>query len=92
MSEQAIQNRIMTYLKKLGAYSLKVISAGKNGVPDIIVSLDGRFVGIEVKRPGEQPTALQSYNIEQIRKSGGVAFVADSIQSVKEQLKEQGVL
>lgn len=58
----------------------------KAGVPDIIACLNGRFVGIEVKRPGGVISPLQQYNIDEIHKSGGVAFVAYSVEDVREQL------
>jgi Holliday junction resolvase len=57
----------------------------KAGVPDIIACLNGRFVGIEVKRPGGIVSPLQQYNIDEIHRSGGVAFVAYSVEDVREQ-------
>ena len=58
----------------------------KAGVPDIIACLNGRFVGIEVKRPGGIVSPLQQYNIEEIHKSGGVAFVAYSFEEARKRI------
>lgn len=59
-----------------------------HGIPDLVVCLKGRFVGIEVKRPGNESgtTALQERALETIRECGGVAFVASSVETVKHQL------
>lgn len=47
---------------------------GASGNPDIVVCLGGRFIGIEVKREGKQPTPVQIRRMEQISAAGGVAF------------------
>lgn len=47
---------------------------GASGVPDIIGSYRGRFFGIEVKRPGKQPTLLQDRRMKAIEKAGGKTF------------------
>lgn len=58
------------------------------GSPDVVgyMLAGGRFVGIEVKLPGEKPTAIQDTWREEITKAGGVAAtawcVADAIAAV----------
>lgn len=66
------------FLKKLGpdrVWSFKPYMAGfgKSGVPDYCLCLVGAFWGIEVKRPGKDPTALQTRRMDEIKKSGGYA-------------------
>lgn len=46
---------------------------GKAGVPDIVACINGRFVSIEVKREGKEPTKLQDTRMDEIRKAGGYA-------------------
>lgn len=66
-----------------------------NGVSDILGILpDGRFLAIEVKRPyvrgvqsAGKPTREQLRFINNINNFGGVAFVCDSIESLRENLK-----
>lgn len=60
------------------------------GVSDLIGTYKGRFVGIEVKQPGKEKTLtrLQAMFIEKINKSGGVAFMATSIEGVKNGLRK----
>jgi Holliday junction resolvase len=61
---------------------------GKQGAPDFLVCLSGRFVGIECKAGSNRPTALQEKNLEQIDKAGGEAYVVneDSIEQLQEVL------
>ena len=84
-TEKKIENQIKKWLDKQGYWWMKVHGDlfQKSGVPDILACINGRFVGIEVKRPGGKVSALQDYNIEQIRASGGVAFVATSVDEVR---------
>ncbi|NCX94329.1 MAG: VRR-NUC domain-containing protein [Gammaproteobacteria bacterium] len=59
----------------------------RDGISDIIgIAPDGRFVAIEVKRPGKKPTPTQAEFLEMIRRQGGIAIVATSLQSVIDQL------
>jgi len=88
MKESIIQAKIIKYLEKdLSCYIVKVIKATKSGIPDLLICYDGRFIGIEVKTPStrENTSPLQRVNIDLIHKSGGIAFVACSVEDVKEQ-------
>jgi hypothetical protein len=44
----------------------------------------GRFLAIEVKRPGGKPTPEQQQFIDTINHAGGLAFVARSIEEVEQ--------
>lgn len=57
---------------------------GPPGSSDIIGILPGgRFLAIEVKRPGHEPTEIQKEFMDKINALGGLAFVATSIDDVK---------
>lgn len=75
--EKNYENKIKDWLKENGCYHVKFFAnrMTKVGVPDILASVGGHFVGIEVKAQNGKPSDLQLYNVEQIRKSGGFAFV-----------------
>lgn len=61
------------------------------GCPDIIGILpDGRFLGIEVKKPEGVVSKEQETFISKINELGGVAFVARSIDDVEKNLKDVG--
>lgn len=53
---------------------LKTQERARRGVPDLILSLNGRFVAIELKIDGEEPTRLQRAVLENIQASNSVAF------------------
>jgi Holliday junction resolvase len=85
--ESKIQSKILKELKALNIYAHKNITTNKKGIPDIIVCYNGLYLALEVKRPGGKPTELQMYNIEQIRKSGGVAEIVYSWEDVTKILR-----
>lgn len=91
MRESQIQANIIKSLKKdyPDAYIIKVTSATKRGVPDIIACINGRFIGIEVKTPKtiKNVSKLQEKNILDITKAGGFSFVVSSYSDVKDWLK-----
>ena len=91
MKESSVVIKILSYLKSLpqtvafkhhgGLYS-------KAGVSDIIACIKGRAVFIEVKTPEKRNSAtkLQEIFIKSIQDAGGIAFVACSVEDVKEKL------
>ncbi|MBR5823770.1 MAG: VRR-NUC domain-containing protein [Paludibacteraceae bacterium] len=76
-AEKTFENKIKQFLKEKGCWHVKFFANGytKVGVPDILACVNGQFVAIEVKAPNGKPSALQLYNIEEIKKSGGTAMV-----------------
>ena len=54
---------------------------GIPGMPDIMGQMrDGRVLGIEVKKPGEKPTKVQSEFLWMIAKNKGVSGWCDSVE------------
>jgi Holliday junction resolvase len=84
MTEQGYQKKITTYLEAKGAYVIKVITANRKGIPDIIACYRGYFVAIEVKVPEKRnnTTKLQEFNIKKIREADGYATVACLVEDV----------
>ena len=76
--EKDIQAAVIRHLNKLGHYNVKVITASKNGVADVLACIGGRFVALEIKQPGRKLTPLQEANFKQIKRSGGAAFRIES--------------
>lgn len=59
------------------------VRVGFAGCSDIIgQTVDGRFLAVEVKRPGGKPTAEQIAFLGRVSRAGGVAFVAWSVDDV----------
>ncbi len=84
--EQVIQTRILRELKRREFYAVKIITANRNGVPDILACIDGMFVGIEVKAPGGRVSKLQDAHQQWIKDAGGIAVVVRSWEELKEYL------
>lgn len=85
MTEQQIQNKIIKYLKTI-AYVVKIISASKSGIPDLLVLYKGKFIALEVKTPDKKNNVsdLQEHNINEIIRNGGLAYVVWELNQVKE--------
>lgn len=69
---------IDAFLKTLGpercwAFKPYMAGFGKSGVPDYCLCLVGAFWTIEVKRPGKEPTTVQTRRMNEVRKAGGHA-------------------
>lgn len=93
MLEKDITNNIMKNMRKHGAFAEKTHGGPyvRVGLPDIQACVQGRYIGIECKLPGEKPTAAQLRVIEEIRSAGGVAFVAESFLDVERELRKEGI-
>lgn len=98
--EKHIQAIILEYLPYIGIFAWRtnsgVIFSGGHahrmappGTADIIGILpDGRFIAIEVKRPGGVVSDKQKEFLEKITSRGGVGFVAYSLDDVINEFKK----
>lgn len=64
-------------LTERGAWVLKTWSNGvqRSGVPDLIVCYKGYFLGLEIKAKNGRASELQKWNIDGIKKAGGVGMI-----------------
>lgn len=85
--EATVKRAVEKVLKEAGAYFIKATSDQAAGTPDLLVCYHGRFVAMELKRPGEQPTRIQAYRMAQIEQAGGYAFVVHSKQEALDALR-----
>jgi len=85
VKEQDYQKKIVKYLESHGAYVVKVITASKKGVSDILCCYKGRFISIEVKTPTtmNNTSELQKYNLAKVKEASGLSLVACSIEEVE---------
>jgi len=89
--ESRLSRQIISELEKQGIFAFKVHGGPymMAGLPDVIACVEGKFYGIETKMPdGKNPTPIQLFVHEKIRKSGGEVYVA---RSVKQALEKLGV-
>tara|TARA_R100000773_G_C4123557_1_gene57847 strand:- start:41 stop:373 length:333 start_codon:yes stop_codon:yes gene_type:complete len=62
-------NNVWFYMPQAGVF-------GKAGIPDFVLIVEGRFVGVECKAGrSKRPTALQRIAMEEIENAGGKCFV-----------------
>ena len=89
--EGKIKARVKQVLKELGAYYAMPSTGGygNSGVPDFLVCIGGRFIGIECKANKGKTTALQESNLKAIRACGGIALVVNesNIDTLKKELQ-----
>ena len=77
MTEKQFENRVKKFLKDQNCWVLKTWSNGvqRKGVPDLLVCCNGYFLGVELKNETGKASDLQLWNIEEIKKAGGIAMV-----------------
>lgn len=57
------------------------------GLPDVLCIKDGRARWIECKRPGEEPTKIQTHRMRELAKHGSPCVVAFCAGDAKEFLE-----
>jgi hypothetical protein len=86
--EVKVKKQIRKLLEESGAYYAMPIGTGygNSGVPDFLVCVGGKFVGIEAKAGKNRPTTLQEDNLYRIRRAGGISLVIneDNINELEE--------
>jgi len=85
LREKDITLAIRDFLKVRGVWHYKAWGGPMSapGIPDIIGCLPGgRFIGIEVKRPGGELSSHQARVLANITDAGGLAIVAWSVEDV----------
>lgn len=80
--ESKIQSKILYILNRNGFFTVKIMAANKNGIPDIIALKNGLYYWIEVKRENENPDDVQTYKHELIKKNGGNVLVIKDISEL----------
>lgn len=93
--ETKLQTKIIKWLEEHGAIVLRTnsgvftgasgnrVQGGWAGVSDLNVCWRGKFVAIEIKVEGRQLTKMQQKYLDRVNASGGLAFVARSVDDVK---------
>lgn len=86
--EGRVKQAVKAWLNARGAYWYMVVPTGysRAGVPDFIVCLGGRFIGIETKAPGKRnnTTPHQKRELGWIQRAGGISLVVDDVDQVEQ--------
>lgn len=94
-TERAIVKSILAYLNSLpGCLARKRWGGGLGvaGDPDITGCIHGRHFEFEVKRPGEEATALQTRRLCEWTEAGALAAVVTCVSEVRVLLQEKHYL
>ncbi len=86
IGKNGIKNDILKYCRSRGGWwrAMPVSPYGNSGFPDILGVWDGYAIFIEAKTPDGKTRPDQAITIAQItRQGGGLAFVASSVEEVK---------
>ena len=75
MREGKFQTKVLEMLKRFEPHVafFKVVKGNSNGLPDIVGSVGGVFIAVELKVEGKKPAPLQRYWLNKITESGGLA-------------------
>ena len=89
--EVKVKIAVCKILDTLGAYYFKppANGYGRQGIPDIVGCMNGKFFAIECKAGKNKTTALQDMNIAKIHGQAGYAIVVNetNTQDVAEMMK-----
>lgn len=103
-TENDIRNQIRDYLRGAGWLVIRVHCGGVKtagghyvrfcdtpGVSDLVCCApDGRFVAVEVKKPGGRVGPMQTKFVADVALAGGFGLVVDDLADLYEQLKGDG--
>ena len=89
LTEKQVESRLRKRVREIGGLALKFVSPGYSGVPDRLVFLPGgRIFLVELKKPGEKLTPLQTSMSHKFIKLGFTYYVIDSYEKVEEMINE----
>ena len=91
--EVKVKHAVRTILDEHGVYYFcpPANGYGRQGIPDIICCMAGRFVAIECKAGKGQLTELQKRELDKIMNADGLTYVAreDNLVELKAMLQEE---
>ena len=91
--ERDVKNALRKYLSEIRAYQYWPVPTGYGATTiDVLICYQGRFYGVETKRPGvKKPTARQHSVLDHIATAGGGICVENSIglETVKAMLNRR---
>lgn len=84
LSEKEITHQIRAYLKTIGVWHYKQWQGlgSLHGISDIIGIYKSRYLAIEVKIEKGELTEKQAEFLERVRREGGIAIVAHSVNEI----------
>lgn len=86
--EKRYENKVKSYLDSIGAYYIKTHGDKftRVGTPDIIATINGHFVALEVKATNGKPSELQLYHLRNIMFTGAYSAIiapTDGVEKIR---------
>ena len=79
MKETPFKEKVEKWLDSQDTWFIKYWAGPKGftkeGIPDILACINGKFYGMELKGDGGKPTLLQIINLRKIREAGGIGVL-----------------
>lgn len=84
-TEGLLKTRIRKFLTSKGIFwsSIQGGPGSKPGDPDLIICLNGRFIGVEVKTSGGRQSPIQKKREEEITQSGGEYIIVRKMEEIE---------
>ncbi len=83
MREKAIEQKLVSAVRRSGGIAPKLVSPGFDGMPDRMVLMPGGHIAfVEVKAPGEKPRPLQLSRHRLLRRLGFRVYVLDGAEQI----------
>ena len=76
--ESNLDKKVEKYILSKGGWFIKYWAGPKytkDGIPDILACINGKFYGIEDKAHNGRPKLLQLINLSKIRNAGGIGLL-----------------
>jgi hypothetical protein len=87
-SEKKLEDTLNVRVKKMGGWSIKLLSTFIKGMPDRLCLMpEGRIFFAEIKTTKKKPTKMQLLIHRRIRKLGFKVYVIDTTQQITDILK-----
>lgn len=86
--EKFLVNKVIDLIISRGGFAVKIWGnpTQEKGIPDVLACYRGQFLGLETKRPGNEPSPYQAYQLGRIARAGGVALTIHTVEQVEELL------
>ncbi len=82
-----VEEPAIEFAHKRGWWHIKVTSPSKNGLPDDLFVRSGRYLWIEFKAAGKEPTTQQLLRHQKMRDRGMDVRWTNTIEEAKEMLR-----
>ena len=83
ISEAQLEREVVEFCREYKLLTYKFSSPSRRGVPDRIILYKGRALFLELKRVGKKPTALQEWELDNLRASGCSAYWVDTFAAAR---------